>query len=105
MSQAVLKEEARKMWNECFLRTTAFCAQALQKNQAAQRAKASISKQMKQASMVASGYVIGQFVSFTTQRAIRKNVAVPMQGMMYAAVSCLQYLSDAQSLASFAEEI
>ena len=44
---------------------------------------------MKQASMIASGYVIGQFVSFFTQRAIRKNVAVPMQGMMYAAVRIL----------------
>ena len=63
--------------------------QALLKNQAALRAKANITNQMKQASMFASGYVIGQFVAFTTQRAIRKNVAVPMQGMMYAAVSFL----------------
>lgn len=60
---------------------------ALLKTQAAHRAKANIINQMKQASMFASGYVIGQFVSFTTQRAIRKNVAVPMQGMMYAAAS------------------
>lgn len=60
--------------------------QAMQKSPAAQKAKGRITKQMKQASMVASGYIIGQFVSFTSQRAIRKNLAVPMQGMMYAAV-------------------
>lgn len=60
--------------------------QALLKNQAAARAKANISKQMKQASMIASGYVIGQFVSFTSQRAIRKHVGVPVQSLMFAAV-------------------
>ena len=50
-------------------------------------AKGLIARHMKQATMIASGYVIGHFVAFTTQRALKKHVAVPIQGMMYAAVS------------------
>lgn len=57
------------------------------------KARNFIARNMKQASMVASGYVIGHFLSFAGLRATRKHAAVPVQGMLYATVRpCLMSL-------------